>query len=62
MEHEIKRLLATVPEACDTLRIQRTTINRLFKAKKLPRVKIGRRTLVPVSALEAYVTSLQEAA
>lgn len=55
-------LMATVNEACAMLRIRRTTLNRLMKEGRLPRCKVGRRTLLPVSALRAFAASLHEAA
>lgn len=44
-----------VDEAADYLRISRASLFRLFKAKKLRRTKIGDRTLVRLSDLEALL-------
>lgn len=51
-------LLRTIPDACVQLGVQRTTIYELLKAGEIRRVKIGARSLIPDSELQAYVKRL----
>lgn len=51
-------LLVAVPEAARRLGIGRTTCYAEIAAGRLPSVKVGRRRLVPVAALDAYVDLL----
>jgi excisionase family DNA binding protein len=54
---EIRRRLITVDEARNELGgISRTTFYELVKADELGTVKIGRRTFVAASELDAYVS------
>jgi len=52
------RLLLTIPEACDRLNIGRTTMYGLISEGEVPMLKVGRKSLVPATALEAYVARL----
>ncbi|HYP45310.1 MAG TPA: helix-turn-helix domain-containing protein [Propionibacteriaceae bacterium] len=54
-------LLYDVDEAARALRLSRTVMYELIRSKQLRTVKLGRRRLVPVSALVEYVNSLLSA-
>ncbi len=49
------RWLLDVPEACRELHISRAALFRLMARKELDSIRIGRRRLVPVAAIEAYI-------
>ena len=49
------RWLLDVPGACRELHISRAALFRLMARKELDSIRIGRRRLVPVSAIEAYI-------
>jgi excisionase family DNA binding protein len=51
--------LMTIHEAGKALRISKWTVYRLINARQLKTVRIGRKRLVPVSAMEALVNRLQ---
>jgi excisionase family DNA binding protein len=46
--------LWSIPEAAEALSIGRTLIYREMDAKRLRSIKVGRRRLIPASALAAY--------
>jgi excisionase family DNA binding protein len=52
--------LLTVPEAAARLRISKWMLYNLIRSRKLRTVKIGDRRLVPVSALRAFLTALED--
>lgn len=54
-------LLYDVDETARALRLSRTLVYELIRSHRLRTVKLGRRRLVPVSALVEYVESLSEA-
>lgn len=58
----IPPVLYRVDEAAEALRISRSVIYELIRSGRLRTVKVGRRRLVPVQALEDYVASLGVAA
>lgn len=58
----IPPVLYRVDEAAEALRISRSVIYELIRSGQLRTVKVGRRRLVPVQALEDYVASLGVAA
>jgi excisionase family DNA binding protein len=51
-------VLYGVDEAATALRLSRSLIYELIRSGRLRSVKQGRRRLVPVSALDEYVASL----
>lgn len=51
-------LFLSVPAGARRLGIGQTTAWGLIKDRKLPTVRIGRRTLIPVAGLEAFAASL----
>lgn len=54
----MQRLTVTVPEARQITGLSRTTFYKLFSQGKLTPRKAGKRTLILVSELEAFVNSL----
>jgi len=48
----------TVREVCELLGISRAMFYKLVKARKLVPRKLGRRTVVPKTALEAFMADL----
>ena len=58
----IPPVLYRVDEAAEALRISRSVIYELIRSGQLRTVKVGRRRLVPVLALDDYVASLGVAA
>jgi excisionase family DNA binding protein len=58
----IPPVLYRVDEAAEALRISRSVIYELIRSGRLRTVKVGRRRLVPVQALDEYVASLGVAA
>lgn len=58
----IPPVLYRVDEAAEALRISRSVIYELIRSGQLRTVKVGRRRLVPVQALDEYVASLGVAA
>ena len=54
-ERPDNRLLLTVDEACQLLRIGRWMLYRLIQTRRLETVKIGRRRLIPADALRAFL-------
>jgi excisionase family DNA binding protein len=45
----------TVPEVLERLPVSKSTLYALLRRGDLPRVKVGRRTYVPATALTAYL-------
>lgn len=52
--------LLTVPEAQQRLRIGRSLLFRLLADRTIPSVRLGRRRLIPESAIEKFVASSAE--
>jgi excisionase family DNA binding protein len=55
-----ERLLLTPEEVGEVLRVGRCTVYDLIRTRALVSVKIGRRRLVPVTGLHAYIESLSD--
>lgn len=55
MEHKIAY---SVQEAAYALSLGTTTVKKLIATGQLPSVRVGRRRLVPRSALETYINRL----
>lgn len=55
------RYALSIEEACRSAGIGRTLIYQEIKAKRLATLKIGRRRLVPVAALRAWLNAHQQA-
>ena len=48
-------MLMSIQETCDALRLGRTSIFNFIKEGQLETVKLGRRTLVKISSVEALI-------
>lgn len=55
-------VVLTVPEAARALKISRWSIYQLIRTRRLATVKIGRRRLVPATALQDLIGRLDEEA
>jgi excisionase family DNA binding protein len=55
LPHVIAKLLLSKKDAATALGVCVRTVEHLISAKELPCRKIGRRTLIPLSALEQFV-------
>lgn len=53
-----EKLVLTLGEAANELRIGDTLIKRLVATGELPSIKVGRRRLVPTAELRGYVGRL----
>jgi len=60
-ETTVKKNL-TIPEYCAAYGVGRSTAYALIAAGDLIRIKVGRRTLIPVESAEAHRATLLEAA
>ncbi|SCY20141.1 DNA binding domain-containing protein, excisionase family [Novosphingobium aromaticivorans] len=49
-------MLVSINDATKLLGLGRSTIYRLFRERKLDFLKVGRRTLIPASSLEKFVS------
>lgn len=56
---EVDRLLLSIEDVQRALGVKRSMVFSLLQRGDLASTKIGRRRLVPVTALEAYVERLQ---
>lgn len=50
-------LALTVPDAARQLGVGRNTLYNAVKRKEVPHIRIGRRLLIPWSALESFLAS-----
>jgi excisionase family DNA binding protein len=48
----------TVAEACLTLRISKWSLYQLIRSRQLETIRIGRRRLIPVAAIQALIQQL----
>ncbi len=53
-------VLLSVAQVCERLGVGKSTLNRLIGERKIESVKIGRRRLIPESAILKYVKRLEE--
>jgi len=60
MQTQTTKLAVNVREAAAMLSVSPRTIQNYVRAKMLPCRKIGRRTVIPVRALEAFLRSDHE--
>ena len=51
----VPKLTYSVPEACEALQISRTTLWKLVRSRRLKPVRIGRRVLFSLKALEDFI-------
>lgn len=59
---QIEPVLVDTETARRMLGVGKTTLFALFNEKKLRRVKLGHKTLVPVESIRQFAASLQEVA
>jgi excisionase family DNA binding protein len=52
---QIKPLVITIGEAAKTLAISSFTVRRLMGARKFASVRVARRTMIPVEAIDAFL-------
>lgn len=52
----VPRYVLDIPEAAAALRISRAQLFRLIASGELPSIKIGKRRLVPVREVEAFIS------
>ncbi len=53
-------MLLTISEACETIRIGRTKFYQFLNSGDIKAVKIGKKTLIPVSELENFINNLPQ--
>jgi excisionase family DNA binding protein len=58
----MQKMLVSIPDAAEAIGQGRTSVYELIRANKLETVFAGRRRLVVVESLQAYVASLRAAA
>jgi excisionase family DNA binding protein len=51
----VPKLTYSIPEVCEALQISRTTLWKLVRSRRLKPVRIGRRVLFSLKALEAFL-------
>ena len=54
-----KKVLLTIPEACEYLRVSKWTVYRLFDDNKLMSVRVRSRRLIPRVEIENYLAMQQ---
>jgi len=54
---KVKDRLLTVEDAAKLLHVGRSTMWRLFKEEGLPSIKVAKRRLVPVEALDEWIAA-----
>lgn len=58
---ETPRAAWSVKEVCERFNISKGQVFILLKTNQIQRIKMGRRTLIPVESAEAWWASLQKA-
>ena len=51
----VPKLTYSIPEVCEALQISRTTLWKLVRSRRLKPVRIGRRVLFSLKALEDFL-------
>ena len=54
MATNVPRLTYCIPEVCEALQISRTTLWKLVRSRRLKPVRIGRRVLFPLRAIDEF--------
>lgn len=49
----MEKVLLSIPEACVMLGVARSHLYRMMKSQAISHVKLGRRTLIPMSSIRA---------
>lgn len=52
----------TVAEACESLRVSRWTLYQLIRSRQLETIRIRRRRLIPLTAIDDLVSRLSDEA
>jgi excisionase family DNA binding protein len=61
-EHKIEQAISvSVPDACRLIGASRSVVYELLGQRKIVGVKLGRRTLISVPSLRAYIAGLPPA-
>jgi excisionase family DNA binding protein len=55
-----EKVAYSVEQAAQALSLGQTTVKKLIATGQLPSVRVGRRRLIPRSALEGYINQLIE--
>jgi len=55
MATHVPKLTYSVPEVCEALQISRTTLWKLVRSRRLKPVRIGRRVLFSLKAVEEFL-------
>lgn len=55
----LEPLLISIAEAAEALGLGKTSIYALIEARKLERLKIGRRTLIKLASIRQFMDSLE---
>jgi excisionase family DNA binding protein len=53
----VPKLTYSIPEVCEALQISRTTLWKLVRSRRLKPVRIGRRVLFSLKAVEDFLNS-----
>ncbi|WP_441252116.1 helix-turn-helix domain-containing protein [Tardiphaga sp. 71_E8_N1_1] len=61
-KYSTAKLLRTVLETADELRVGRSTVYELIRTKQLETVKIGRCTRIPAVSIAAFIEQLRSTA
>jgi excisionase family DNA binding protein len=51
----VQKLAYSIPEVCEALQISRTTLWKLVRSRRLKPVRIGRRVLFSMKAIEEFL-------
>ena len=51
----VQKLTFSIPEVCEALQISRTTLWKLVRSRRLKPVRIGRRVLFSLKAVEDFL-------
>ncbi|MGH9929741.1 MAG: helix-turn-helix domain-containing protein [Pyrinomonadaceae bacterium] len=55
MATNVPKLTYSIPEACEALQISRTTLWKLVRSRRLKPVRIGRRVLFSLKAVDEFL-------
>jgi excisionase family DNA binding protein len=59
---DIPPLAVSIPEACRLIGVGKSLAYELIRSGQIATVKLGRRRLIPMASLQAFVTDKTEAA
>ena len=52
--------ILTIDETCSALRLSKTTVHRLFRARRLRTVRVGSRRFVRIAEIERFLKASEE--